>query len=96
MEQSTYRTTVQVAQDLRRDLKVLYPAIKFQIHKRSHNCLHINWAGGPSWREMYNLVEQYTNSNGLDEGDNILWKNAGEGKYGRHTDCMYIFAARYE
>jgi hypothetical protein len=62
----------QAAAAIRKELKALYPTVKFSVTSISYaggDSVHINWDNGPTWEEVENITGkyQYGNFNGMED-----------------------------
>lgn len=57
------QSAVEVAKNMRKDVKKHFPGVKFSVRKSSHNCINISWTDGPTQEEADQVLQRYQEGN---------------------------------
>jgi hypothetical protein len=81
-------TTTAAAKEIRNELKVAFPGIKFRV--RSHNCsINVTWTNGPTIKVVSEITWKYRN--GHFDGMIDCYEYANDGRPG---GADYVFCDR--
>lgn len=77
--------------NLRKDLKLHYPGIKFSV-RANGNAIRVRWSNGPEYEDVANLIKKFTNHQFDDSWDYMDYSPTVFNKM--FGGSKYVFATR--